>query len=190
LSCHCASFEYSSVQCNKADADKAELKWIGFDDPERNYHYEVEVSIDGYHFSSIGSLEKNPPNNNNYRYVYSTGNNTKNGVYFFRARQVYSNGYTRFSEIKSVELKSSVLPKFNFYPNPSDGIVGIKFDNNFDGKLSVQIFNMQGQAIMNKEIFVSGASYCQIATLHRGVYWLKLTDVTTKLTCINQLLIK
>ncbi len=42
----------------KIGTRQAELKWIGFDDYSANYHYEVEVSRDGYNFSTIGSFAK------------------------------------------------------------------------------------------------------------------------------------
>jgi len=173
----------------KLNSNKAELIWTEFKDPYSSYHYEAEMSKDGHKFKNIGIITKNTTNTDPYRFRY-TAKNEENGVYFFRIKQVYSNGYTRFSDIKSAELESSGSPKFNFYPNPSNGIVGIKFDDNFDGKLFIRILNIQGQTVVNKEIFVSGESYYQIATLQKGVYWLRLTDVTGNFSCINQLLIK
>ena len=173
----------------KLNENKAELIWTEFKDPYSRYHYEAEMSRDGHKFKNIGIILKNTTNADPYRLKY-TAINEESSVYFFRIKQIYSNGYTRFRDIKSTELKSSGSPKFNFYPNPSNGIVGIKFDDNFDGKLFIRIFNIQGQAVVNKEMFVSGESYYQIATLQKGVYWLKLMDVTGKFSCINQLLIK
>ena len=46
----------------KLTAEKAELKWSGFDDPLANYHYEAQVSRDGHSFITIGSLAKNNAN--------------------------------------------------------------------------------------------------------------------------------
>ncbi len=170
--------------------NKAELKWTGSDDPEKNYHYEIELSKDGFHFSSVYSLPESISIDDNYRFVYSNMENNGSRLYYFRIKQVYSNGYTRFSDIKFIELGRSNVLNFSVYPNPSNGIVGIKFDNITDGQFSVQIFNTRGQAIVKKEIILSGSSYCQIAELQRGMYWLKLTDVTGKLSRVNQLLIK
>jgi hypothetical protein len=94
------------------------------------------------------------------------------------------------SEIKQVHLKSSESPKFIIYPNPSDGIVGIKFDNNQDGKKLLQIFNSHGQKLVEKEIEVRGNSYQQVATLQTGNYWVRLTDIATRLSSVSQLFIK
>ena len=134
---------------------------------------------DNYHFSNIRTLQKSTvTNNNNYKFVYSIKGGNKKGFYFFSIKQVYANGNTRFSNIRSVELKSSGLQKFNFYSDASDGIVGIKFDDIFGGKQFTQVINTQGQSVVNKEILVSGVLYCQIARLQASMYWLKLKDVT------------
>ena len=73
-----------------------------------------------------------------------------------------------------MELESSVIAKFSVYPNPSTGIVGIKFDNNLHGHFNIQIYNTQGQVAVKKDIVVTvGSPYIQVATLVPGVYWLK-----------------
>lgn len=172
----------------KKGDDRADLQWIGQDDHGSNYHYEVEVSRDGYHFSSISSLSVNP-RSSDYNYLYAMGENT-GGRYFFRVKQVYSNGYTRFSEIKYADLERSASPQFTLYPNPSGGIVGIKFDNIQTGQLMVQIFNTQGQKTLEKRIEASGSSYRQITVLQQGSYWLKVTDIISRLSCVKQLIIK
>lgn len=169
--------------------NKAKLTWSGFDDNSPDYHYETEISRDGSHFTSFAQIPKNQINGNPYSYTYTTQEN-ETGTIYFRLKQVYANGYTRFSEIRKVELTGSVNPKFIIYPNPSDGIVGIKFDNNQGGKMLLQIFNSHGQRVMQKEIVVAGSSYQQVATLQSGSYWLKLTDVTSQLSSVNQLFIK
>lgn len=173
----------------KLTADKAELKWTGYDDPFTNYHYEVEVSRNGRNFITVGSVQKNTTNNDVYKSVYHSAAGEK-GVYFFRIKQVYSSGYSRFSNIRQVILENSDFPRFTLYPNPTNRIVGIKFDNIYTGHLNIQIYNTQGQTMVKKEMVVSGASYLQVASLESGVYWLRVTDMKTEKSCVNQLLIK
>lgn len=190
--CYCSStalnINMRNFSVTKKNFNQAQLNWSSLDDELPTYHYEAEVSRDGYNFSTIGSF---PINFVDHTYKTSfIADRNEPGKYFFRIKQVYNNGYTRFSEIKYVELENSELPKFTIYPNPSDGIVGIKFDNISSGQLLVQIFNAQGQNVIKKEIEVAEGSYLQVATLQRGVYWMKLTDVMSQLSCVNQLFIK
>lgn len=174
---------------NKLTPEKVELNWMGFDDAFADYSYVAEVSRDSRNFSSIGLLPKNLSLSEAYKIQYDAPAGAK-GIYYFRIKQVYSNGYVRYSNIKQVTLESSASFKFSIYPNPSNGIVGIKFDNVMNGHFDVQIFNTQGQLIVNKNIVVAGSSYAEAATLTSGAYWLRLTDRKSQASSVNQLLIK
>lgn len=178
-----------SFNVSRVSVGKAELKWNGYDDPFTSYYYEAEVSRDGFNFTSIGSLPKNGPGNDIYRLTYSAVDG-EGGTYFFRVKQVYPNGLSRYSNIKYIDLENSDFPGFTMYPNPSKDIVGIKFDNSTAGHYNIQIYNSQGQMMVRKDIVVTGASYVKVATLENGAYWVKLTDVKSQKTCVNQLLIK
>lgn len=173
---------------NKLTENKVDLKWSGFDEIYSNYYYEAEVSRDGNNFTSIGSIQKNS-DNDSYKLTYTA--DSDEGVYYFRVKQVYSNGYVHYSTIKHIALKNSVRTKFSIYPNPSTGIVGIKFDNRLSGYFNALIYNTQGQVTVKKEIVVKeGSSYTELARLVPGVYWLRLTDKKSLESSVHQLLIK
>lgn len=174
---------------SKITDTRAELKWTGYDDPFANYHYEPEVSRDSRNFTSISVVEKNTNSTEAYRVIYDVPNGEQ-GVYYFRIKQVYSNGYVRYSNIKQVNLQSSASTKFSVYPNPSNGLIGIKFDNSVQGKFNIQIFNPQGQLVVQKDIVAAGEAPVQVANLPTGVYWLRLTDKQTQTTSVAQILIK
>jgi hypothetical protein len=175
---------------NKVADDKVSLKWSGFDDIYPNYYYEAEVSKDGNNFTSIGKLPKNNDNNTAYGLTY-TADGDDGGIYYFRVKQVYSNGYVHYSSIKHVIMEKSVRAKFSVYPNPSTGIVGIKFDNRLSGYFNALIYNTQGQVTVQKEMVVKqGSSYTELARLVPGVYWLRLTDKKSLESSVHQLLIK
>ncbi|RYE36447.1 MAG: T9SS type A sorting domain-containing protein, partial [Sphingobacteriales bacterium] len=92
--------------------------------------------------------------------------------------------------IKQMVLESSATPRFSIYPNPSSGIVGIKFDNNSEGQFDVQIYNTLGQVLVKKDVVVSGLPYVEVAALKSGVYWVRVTDKKSQESGVNQLLIK
>lgn len=178
--------DFSITKLNDA---KAEIKWNSSDDIYANYHYEVEVSRNSRNFMPIGSYNKNTLTNDPYKMLYTVPNGD-NGIFYFRIKQVYSNGYVRYSNIKQVMLGSSVNVKFSVFPNPSTGIVGIKFDNSTTGHYNIRIYNAQGQLVVNRDLTVSESSYVNLGTLKRGSYWLRLTDEKNQTSCVNQLLIK
>ena len=169
---------------------KVELNWTGFDDFLAEYHYEAEVSKNGKNFQSFGTIPKRNQVNNTYRLNYMVGNG-EGGMYYFRIRQVYTNGYVRYSNIRQLELESSVPTKFSIYPNPSTGIVGIKFDNKMHGHFKIQIYNTQGQVAVKKDLMVAvGSPYTHVAALVPGVYWLRVTDGSNLDYGVTQLFIK
>lgn len=189
--CTCPSsalpLNIKNFSISKQAINKAQLSWNGFDDLTRDYHYEIQISHNGRDFITIDTVQKNI-GSSDYKYIYTTGK-SENPKYYFRIKQVYSNGYPRFSEVKYIELENSDAPKINIYPNPSSGVVGIKFVNSNSGKFLVQISNTQGQTVYSNEVEANGGLK-YITTLQRGVYWLRLIDVTSHLSCVNQLLIK
>jgi hypothetical protein len=180
----------SKFTAEKIAADKAELKWAGFDQSNADYHYEAEVSKNPYNsFTSIGSFSANREGQDDYRTVYRTSN-LESGNFYFRIKQIYDNGYVRYTDVRKVTLESSGLPKFSIYPNPSNGIVGIKFDNNSTGFYNVQIFNTQGQLLFTKDIISTGNASVKVTTMKTGAYMIRVVDTKTRLSCVNQLLIK
>lgn len=179
-------YDFSIIKLTNANVD---LKWSAYDETHSNYYYEAEVSRDGNNFTGIGTVSKNI-GNDPYKINY-TAPAGETGVYYFRIKQVYSNGYVHYSSIRQVVLENSVNQKFSVYPNPSTGIVGIKFDNSLNGHFNALIYNTQGQLTVKKEIVVKpGSSYMEIARLVPGVYWLRLTDKKSLESSVNQLLIK
>ncbi len=184
LPLHLRNFEVS-----KAADNKALLTWEGFNDASASYRYVTEMSRNGKDFVPVGTVQKEAGINDAYQFIYTTKQN-ESGDFFFRVKQVYANSYTRISEIRKITLKNSVVPRFIISPNPSNGVVGIKFDNNDGGKHKLEIFNAQGQTVIRKDIVLSANSYQQIASLQSGIYWVKLTDISSQLSAVSQLFIK
>jgi hypothetical protein len=78
--------------------------------------------------------------------------------------------------LSRVALENSAWTKFSVYPNPSSGIVGIKFDNTLGGEFKALIYNTQGQMTVNKDIVITqGSSYRELARLLRGTL-VRLTE--------------
>lgn len=179
----------TDFRISKTAPNKARLSWH---DEEYNavpYYYEPEVSRDGIHFTPVGRLFPRQAGNDN-RLNFEYASYRENGIFLFRIKQVYSNGYTRFSDIRQAELGNSHKPEFILFPNPSTGAVGIKFANNESGKFRMELFNSQGQLIRLKEIVARGASVHEFGTLLKGMYWVRIVDEKNQQSAVNQLIIK
>lgn len=180
----------SNFTIEKVTENKVLLNWSEIQTAENSeYHYEVEMSRDGVHFTSQGTV--NASNEFGFPYQFPFTSYDQNDVqHYFRIKQVYNTGYSRFSDIRTVTLKNPYSAKLILYPNPSNGIVGIKFADIQNEKKIIEVFNSQAQKIMSKEIVVSGSYYQLTAPLQKGMYWIRVTDVTSRLFSVNQLFIK
>lgn len=186
--CPSASLPFNARYFNakKTDVSKAQLTWTGFDD-NNDYYYEAQVSSNGRDFTTLDKVQKNM-SNANYRLPFTA---TQGGTYYFRLRQVYANGYVRFSQIRQVDLEKSTFTKFSFLPNPSSGNIGIKFATIMTAPLQIVVYNVQGQTLINKKLKVNDLSYLQVGSLSQpGVYWVKVIDEQTGEFGVQQLIIK
>ena len=176
------------IKSTKLNANTGDISWKQPNLLEKGYVYEVEVSPDGNHFYPAATVKPEDMENDgfyHYRYTPSSDQQTN---YYFRVRVKYPSGAYRLSQTASL-LLGSRKSSFTIFPNPSNGIVGIKFDGNNAANLIIQIVNINGQTIYNGKMEVNGPAYKQVTTLSTGMYWLRLTDVTGQLSNVNQLLI-
>jgi extracellular elastinolytic metalloproteinase len=62
---------------------------------------------------------------------------------------------------------------FRIYPNPTNGLLNIKI-NNFVGNVSIQIFDVNGRAVYNKDEDVATEITMNLNFLSKGIYLLKV----------------
>jgi hypothetical protein len=179
----------TDFRVTKLSANKARLSWHDEENNQLPYYYVPEISRDGIQFLALSQVSPNTAGPDN-RISFDYSNQVERGLFFFRVKQVYSNGYVRFSNIRQLELENPGKPEFIIYPNPSSGMVGIKFANKESGKFRLDLYNTQGQLLMSREMMATETSYHQFATLQKGAYWLRVVNVTSQLSSVNQLFIK
>lgn len=190
--CACAKVvlpvDLKNFSVSKTGAQSASLRWEGENDAYL-YGYDIEVSTDGRQFTTMATIERQYTATPVYRYSFTSPNN-ESGKYYFRIRQRWQNGYVRFTEIKTVEFTNPVFASVSLYPNPSNGNAGIKFVNGKAGRVLVQVTGTGGQPVLSKEMQVAETDYKSIGTLPVGVYWVKITDMATKTSCVKQLIVR
>jgi len=155
-----------------------------------NYFYEVEVSRDGQSFSSSAVLNKETTLAKPvYQYGYALKPNDY-GRYYFRVKQQWLDGYYRYSEVRLVDFANPVFSTVSLYPNPSTGTVGLKFVAAKAGMYSVKISNTAGQLVINKDVQVAETDFKQLAALQRGTYYVKIIELSTGASCVQQLFVQ
>ena len=74
------------------------------------------------------------------------------------------------------ELISEELMDFKIYPNPAKEMLQISTDKTPDTPLSISIFNVQGQSVMNQRLNIIDAQTLDISSFMQGMYVLTVKN--------------
>ena len=101
-----------------------------------------------------------------------------------RSKQVDKNGNTSYTEIKTVQLKTSALA-ISAYPNPAKDILSLTFSLVEEGTVAVHISDASGRLVQQLQLHgVKGININRInmASFAPGSYLLKVTTSTENTT--------
>jgi len=137
----------------------AVLRWVTSDETN-NAGFEVERSLDGIHFSKIGSVASvhNAQNGQSYTFIDS---NPYNGINYYRIRQNDFDGKSYYSVVRTIHLISEKLNAIA-WPNPSQGELTFEIQNASASQLEIRLYNLSGK-IVYKDVIHNESSYSKIA---------------------------
>lgn len=151
-----------------------------------NDFFEVQVSEDGYSYSTAGTVAGAGNNNEvkNYEYEYSESN----PVRYVRLRQVDYNG--------AMELHGPVYIKQNddaedfqpeVYPNPVESDFYVSFPEPLEGETHVRLYNSMGQRVKNITLQPGEQNlHIQISNdMPAGIYFLTIDGTVHRTEKIN-----
>ena len=150
-------------------------------------NYKVERSLDGTHFTEIGSQPPLANNGGGASYSY-LDKYASEGVNYYRVRGNSLNGAVQYTAVVKVGPlgKESVI---SVYPNPvTDGIVNLHFENQLKGNYNVSITNKIGQLIHSEKVAVQNSNTVQmisIGGIASGSYQATVTDESGTGTTIS-----
>jgi hypothetical protein len=132
----------------------------------------VERSVNSGSWETIASL---PANGNataliNYSTIDAhpgTGNN------YYRLKMIDKDGQFDYSVVRRVNFNEKV--SYTVYPNPATSVLNIAMDNTTGARSSIQVLNVQGQVMLNKQYAGNGQLVqLNISALTSGIYMLKI----------------
>ncbi|MDQ3021243.1 MAG: T9SS type A sorting domain-containing protein [Bacteroidota bacterium] len=144
-----------------------------------NSGFNIERSIDhpeGSGWSMIGNVHGNGTTTTLHSYSF-TDRGLSSGKYNYRLKQIDFNGNFAYYNLRS-EVNVGVPGKYDLsqnYPNPFNPSTKINYDIPFDGKVSLNIFDLSGREIATLVNDIQVAGYYTInfnaANLASGVYF-------------------
>lgn len=121
------------------------LTWITASELN-NKGFEIQRSVDQENFLTIGFVNGKGTTTEINSYIF-TDSPDKNGLYFYRLKQIDFDGTHEYSKIASAEfvIKSFIL--FQNYPNPFNPETNITLSIPSDGSLTLKVYDIKGELI-------------------------------------------
>lgn len=139
------------------------LKWATAHELN-NDHFDVERSNDGRSFVKIGQVISSSGNN------YSFEDFSPFSKGFYRLKQVDKDG--RFDYSAVIQINSSILKKWNIYPNPCTDQTTL-FINEGLRNISIQVISISGQVVKKLSFSVLNQGQkipLNLGSFARGIY--------------------
>lgn len=151
----------------------------------------IERSIDANNFKPIGTVPAKGgyDNQNNYSFTDYDASKQSSGSVYYRLRMVDVDGSIRYSKIISVTFNSTYT--VFVYPNPVNDILNISIISQNNSLLKMQITNVMGQVVYQKNNFAANSSsvlHVNTETWQKGMYIVKITNIDNEILSTQKVL--
>lgn len=132
-------------------------------------HFNIQKSIDGKNFETIGTVAAKGVGDYNYINQLTTNYYLPTTIYY-RLQMVDKDGSIKYSEVKTVNNQLSTVNAISLYPNPAKDYISLQMINNNINQ--VNIYNIYGKQVFTKSINSSNVNL-NIQSLSTGLYCIK-----------------
>lgn len=151
--------------------DKILITW-STDQEKNNSHFNVERSIDGSSWSSIGVVfAKETSTVNRYEYIDGVSSSP---VVYYRVRQVDVDGGSSFSKVQVVRNLDVQAMAQVF--SPAQNSIRVSFAQPVRTAVQIRVFSSNGQLVTSKSISGSTSKADLSVNSGKGVYVVQLVD--------------
>ena len=157
------------------ETDKVILKWTAANEP-LNQLYEIQRSLDGRGFTTIGTANGKGHNINLATYVIEDLNPVT-GLSYYRLVNKNANGSISYSEWKAVNRAAIAASYLLVYPNPVSSLLSLKIAATQAEKTRVDILDVAGRVVKTLSVSLyNGEQTLQIDMngLSKGSYVVKM----------------
>lgn len=138
---------------------------------KNNDRFEIERSVDGINFETIGSVKGNGTTSIPHVYTF-TDLNPGVGQFYYRLKQVDYDDQFEYSQIKFAEITADVSIKV--FPNPASNYISIQINNdrNINSKGMLVLYNAAGAIMLTDNFVGSVQKQLDVSQLPTGNYLL------------------
>ncbi|MFK7983249.1 MAG: T9SS type A sorting domain-containing protein [Saprospiraceae bacterium] len=145
----------------------------------KNSHFEIERSLDGLTFETIGE-QLNEAMADDMKQYKQADISPLAGTNYYRIKQVYMDGSFEYTETQQIDF--SVLPDFGIYPNPANEVAYLNLKA-YQGKaVDLVIYNQFGQSVFEQTIDSVDGEEIRLDTRNydNGLYLVKIATTDRK----------
>ena len=118
-----------------------------------NEGFQVQRSLDGDIFETIGFVQGNGNSNSNQNYIFNDFNVSKGIIYYYRLNQMDFNGVSTLTYKVSVSLDGGRITEVSpFIPNPSTATSHLEIQVSEASEAVVVMYNGIGQLVLSNKI--------------------------------------
>jgi hypothetical protein len=153
-----------------------------------NHYFEVERSLDGQNFQSVGTVAGSGTTilAHSYRFADAGAGLRTADVLYYRLRQVDYDGQPSFSPVRTVQF-SRTSANVALYPNPTTSSATLDLSLLPAGNYTVQVFETTGR-VVQRGTYQPGKQTLSLENLPTGTYFVKVqgASLTKVLPLIKQ----
>lgn len=168
--------EFNVNKLNTSDL----VTWVTASE-ENNYYFNVQRSADGINFETLGRVYSKAPNgNSNIKLDYAFEDEKPlMGHNYYRLEQVDIDNGTNYSKVIDIIWNENNI---NIYPNPSDGIVNVSFNNITFSQAQILVVDLSGKVLMQVKPSLTKSQNTvklDLNSFANGIYFIKVYDKNT-----------
>jgi hypothetical protein len=139
-----------------------------------NQRFELERSLDGTTFTTIGTLAGHGTSAlaSTYRYLDAGAGTRAAGALYYRLRQVDADSKASFSSVQTVRFRHAEA-SVALYPNPTTGSATLDLHSLPAGDYTVQVFETTGR-LVHQATYQPGQRPLPLEGLATGSYFVKV----------------
>ncbi len=163
----------------------AELAWKTREDG-KNQGFEIERSVDGQNFATIGTVKPSTQELGNYFFIDKSLQEVAAPIVYYRIKQIDTDGVVTYSKVQTVRNDMFSAVAATIYPNPFKDFFTTQINTEEDMQFEVQVVDMLGKIVKQFTWQCKKGNNTLNTTtdnLPQGTYLLHLQSETKELNC-------
>jgi hypothetical protein len=162
--------EWLNISAQSINALEIKVAWATATEVNNDF-FEVERSIDGREFTSIGVVYSSGNNSFKTNYTF-IDNEPLQGVNYYRIKQIDFNQEYTYSKVVSSEILEA--NNFAIYPNPVSDRLNVMSKNTIFGFIEFSLYDILGGKVLafQNEVLPNTSAFIDVSMLNPGMYLL------------------